>query len=120
MKIIRKYSEDSVNVRIKPSPIKEVRIAKNLRGLFINQLLDIYWTEKALIKASSKMTNDSISKGFREDVQIHLAETSLYPSRLENIFSTLKIKSDGKINESISGLIKEAEQIIKVAEGTAV
>lgn len=117
MKSNTKFSQNGVkkgNIKITPKSKEEV--ATDLRGLFINQLKDIYWTEKALIKASSKLANKAASSELKDAIQDHLAETEKHVTRIEKVFSTLGIKPEAKKSEAITGLIKESEEIIEATE----
>jgi len=117
MKGNTKFSNNGVkNGNVKTSSKTKSMTAVDLRGLFINQLKDIYWTEKALIKTSSKMANKATSKELRDAIQDHLAETEGHVTRLEKVFSTLAVKPEAVKSEAMSGLIKEAEQMVDETE----
>jgi len=102
-----------------PAKTKSETIS-DLRGLFIDQLKDMYWSEKALVKASSKMADNSTSTELKEAIQDHLTETEGHVIRLEKIFSLLDIKPEAKKSEAMSSLIVEAQQIADATEEGAV
>jgi ferritin-like metal-binding protein YciE len=86
--------------------------AVGLRKLFIEQVKDIYWAEKALAKAFAKMEEKITSEELQEAIDEHYKETREHAARLEKVFSELGLKPEGKKCEAMAGLINEAEQII--------
>lgn len=121
MKNNSKISNGEVKKGNIKTPLKtKAKKAKDLRGLFIDQLKDIYWTEKALIAESAKMIDKSTSKDLKDTIQDHLDETRRHVTRLEKVFTSLNSRPEAKKSEAISGLINEAEQIINETEQGAV
>jgi ferritin-like metal-binding protein YciE len=87
-----------------------------LRELFIDELRDIYWAEKHLVKALPKMEKASSSEELANAFAEHLAVTQEQVSRLEQIFDLLGEKARGKKCEAMEGLVKEAESVIEDTE----
>jgi len=87
-----------------------------LEELFVDELKDIYWAEKHLLKALPKMakaaTSDTLRKAFTE----HLAATQNHVNRLEKAFGLLGEKVQAKKCEAMAGLTKEGEGIIEDTE----
>jgi ferritin-like metal-binding protein YciE len=87
-----------------------------LEELFVDELKDIYWAEKHLLKALPKMakaaTSDTLRKAFTE----HLAATQNHVNRLEKAFGLLGEKIQAKKCEAMAGLTKEGEGIIEDTE----
>ena len=91
-----------------------------LQELFLDSLKDIYYAEKAILKALPKMrkatTSDKLVMAFED----HLTMTEGQVSRLEQVFEVIVQKVGAKKCEAIEGLIKEAQGIIEDTEqGTA-
>lgn len=91
-----------------------------LLELFIDELRDIYWAEKHLVKALPKMekaaSSEELAKAFAE----HLAVTQEQVTRLEEVFEMLGEKARGKKCDAMEGLVKEAESVIEdTEEGTS-
>lgn len=86
---------------------------RTLRELWIDQLHDLHDAETQLVKALPKMeqaaTHAELKKAFRE----HLEETRGHVQRLEEIFETLGVPSDGKSCKAMKGLIAEGEEMIR-------
>jgi ferritin-like metal-binding protein YciE len=90
--------------------------ATGLRELFVEELKDIYWAEKALTKAIPKMIKNATSPELTEALTEHLEVTKEQASRLEDVFSSINEKATAKKCEAMAGLIKEAEEIMKETE----
>ena len=91
-----------------------------LRELFESQLQDIYWAEKALVKAIPKMVKKTTYAELADALQNHLSETEEQVKRLEDVFASIDAKVKAKRCESMVGLISEAEQLMKESEGGVV
>lgn len=83
-----------------------------LRELFENELMDIYWAEKALTKAIPKMVKKATSEELQSSLEDHLKVTEEHVVRLEQVFGILNVKPQAKKCEAMAGLIKEADQIM--------
>lgn len=90
--------------------------AKGLTTLFTNQLKDIYWAEKALVKALPKMISNATSDELIKALDEHLSETEKQVNRLEKVFKSIGEKAKAKKCEAMEGLIEEAEEIMKETE----
>jgi ferritin-like metal-binding protein YciE len=91
-----------------------------LQELFIEELRDIYWAEKHLVKALPKMEKAASSEELAEAFGEHLAVTQEQVSRLEQVFELMGEKPRGKKCEAMEGLVREAESVIEdTEEGTA-
>lgn len=90
--------------------------SSQLMKLFEEELKDIYWAEKALIKAIPKMIKNATSEELIEALENHLTETEEQVKRVEQVFEILGKKASAKKCESMEGLLKEAEQIMEECE----
>jgi len=83
---------------------------------FVDELKDIYWAEKHLVKTLPKMqkaaTNEELQNAFAE----HLEQTKEHVERLEEIFNLLGEKAVAKKCDAMEGLTKEGESIIEDTE----
>src|SRR5436190_7047678 len=86
---------------------------KTLQDLFLETLKDIYFAEKALVKALPKMAKTANSPELREAFENHLAETEGQVGRLEQIFALLDKPPRAKTCEAIKGLTEEAKEVMK-------
>lgn len=101
-------------VKAKPSA------AEGLRELFVDSLKDIYWAEKALVKALPKMAKNATSENLITAINDHLAVTQKQVSRLEDVFKSVGEKAAAKKCDAMEGLIKEGESIMQETEAGAV
>ncbi|MEO6490769.1 MAG: ferritin-like domain-containing protein, partial [Ferruginibacter sp.] len=90
--------------------------ASGLSKLFEDQLKDIYWAEKALLKAMSKMAKNATSQQLRTAIEEHIAVTEKQVSRVEEVFSVIGKSPKSKKCEAMVGLIKEGEEIMQDTE----
>lgn len=91
-------------------------LSSQLGKLFEDELKDIYWAEKALVKALPKMAKNATSEELVQAIEKHLEETEEHVSRCEEIFSLLGKEARGKKCEAMEGLLKEAQAIMEEAE----
>lgn len=84
-----------------------------LKELFIDQLKDIYWAEKALTKAIPKLIKKASSPELVEALENHLEETEGQVQKLEEVFELFNEKPIAKKCVAMEGLIKETEEVIK-------
>jgi ferritin-like metal-binding protein YciE len=91
-----------------------------LQELFLDELRDIYWAEKHLVKALAKLEKASTSEELATAFSDHLAVTQDQVSRLEQVFELMGEKPRGKKCEGMEGLVKEGESVIEdTEEGTS-
>lgn len=91
-----------------------------LKELFIDELKDIYWAEKHLVKALPKMRKASTSEELANAFEDHLAVTQEQVGRLEEVFELLEMTARAKKCDAMEGLVKEAVSVIEdTDEGTA-
>ncbi len=90
--------------------------SSQLMKLFVDELKDIYWAEKALLKAIPKMIKNATSEELIEALQEHLEETEQHVKRAEEVFELINVKAVGKKCEAMTGLIKEAGEIMEECE----
>lgn len=91
-----------------------------LLELFVEEVKDIYWAEKHLVKALPKMQKAANSEELQEAFETHLEQTREQVARLEKVFELLGEKAIGKKCEAMVGLVEEAQSVIEDTEdGTA-
>ncbi|RYJ45147.1 ferritin-like domain-containing protein [Flavobacterium beibuense] len=94
--------------------------AEALHDLYIDSLKDIYWAEKALLKALPKMAKNATTKSLSDTIESHMTETEGQIERLEKVFELAGKKASGKKCEAMAGLLKEGEDILESTEPGAV
>ncbi|CAL1520866.1 ferritin-like domain-containing protein [Chitinophaga sp. MM2321] len=89
--------------------------------LFMEELKDIYWAEKNLVKALPKMQKAATSSALITAIANHLEETKGHVTRLEDIFEMMGKKPQAKKCEAMEGLIAEGQEVVDdTDEDTAV
>lgn len=91
---------------------------KNLNALFHDTLKDIYFAEKKILVALPKMAKAATSPDLKKAFETHLQETENQVTRLEQVFTLIDAKPQGKTCDAIMGLIKEGEGIIEEYTGS--
>jgi len=87
-----------------------------LQEFFYDELKDIYWAEKHLVKALPRMAKAACSDELRNAITDHLEETKTHVSRLEEVFEMLNRKAVAKKCDAMEGLTKEGESVIEDTE----
>jgi ferritin-like metal-binding protein YciE len=90
--------------------------ASGLTELFEDGLKDIYWAEKALIKAIPLMAKNATSPELIDALNNHLIETEEQVSRLEQVFDSIGKKATAKKCDAMEGLIEEGKSILEETE----
>jgi len=90
--------------------------AEGLMELYTDSLKDIYWAEKALLKALPKMAKNAESENLVKAIEEHIAVTEEQVARLEKVFELAGKKAVAKKCEAMDGLIKEGQDIMESTE----
>lgn len=90
--------------------------AEGLKELFIDELKDIIYAERALLKALPKMANNATEPKLVSAIEKHVSVTENQVQRLEQIFEILGESNRGKKCDAMEGLIKEGESIMEETE----
>ena len=87
-----------------------------LQELFVDEIKDIYWAEKHLVKTLPKMQKAASSQELMNAFEEHLAVTKNQVARLEQVFEMLGEKPVGKKCDGMEGITKEGEKVIEDTE----
>src|ERR1700710_1462844 len=91
---------------------------KTLDDLFLDNLKDIYYAEKQILKALPKMADAAQSDELRAGFKEHRDETEGHVERLEQIFGLLGKPARGKTCDAILGIVEEGKEIMQEFSGT--
>jgi ferritin-like metal-binding protein YciE len=83
-----------------------------LRGLFVDQLKDVYWAEKALNENLPEMISKASSKELTDALKQHLRMTGKQIARCEDVFGQLNVKATPRTSNAMEGLIRDANSVI--------
>jgi ferritin-like metal-binding protein YciE len=88
-----------------------------LRGLYVDELKDLYSAETQLVKALPKMAKAATSPHLKAGFEKHLRQTQEHVTRLERIFNALGESPKGKTCKGMKGLIEEGKEMIEEDPG---
>lgn len=113
----------ATNRATKSAPKKKSNLAsapsgdKNmLREFFADEIKDIYWAEKHLLKTLPKMSKASTSEELKNAFLDHAEQTKTHVTRLEEVFGLLGKKVQAKKCEAMEGITKEGGGVIEDTE----
>jgi ferritin-like metal-binding protein YciE len=89
-----------------------VATQSKLKEFFVDQLQDIYWAEKKLVKTLPKLQDASTNSELRQAFAAHLRQTENHVTRLRDIFELIDEPVIGKKCPAMSGIVDEGEDII--------
>jgi ferritin-like metal-binding protein YciE len=91
---------------------------KKLDDLFHDTLKDVYFAEKKILSALAKMMKAAQNEDLKAAFEKHRGETEGQIERLEQVFSIIEAKPQGKTCDAIMGLIKEGEGVVEEYKGS--
>ncbi|MXV53222.1 DUF892 family protein [Pedobacter sp. HMF7647] len=97
----------------KPSGLTGKMDNSEFHKFFVDELKDIYWAEKHLVKALPKMKKAATSAELAAAFDKHTQETQTHIDTLEQVFALLEEKPAAKKCDAMAGLLEEAEGIIE-------
>ena len=80
------------------------------------ELKDIYWAEKHLVKSLPKMQKAASSQELAQAFADHLEVTKQHVTKLEQVFELLGHKAQAKKCDGMEGIVKEGEHVIDETE----
>jgi ferritin-like metal-binding protein YciE len=83
-----------------------------LRGLFVDELRDLFDAESRLIKALPKMAKAAESEELRDGFEGHLEQTKEHVERLKTVLNSLGEKVMAKKCPAMAGLVEEGDEMI--------
>lgn len=84
-----------------------------LRKLMEDQLADIYYAEKQVLKALPKMAKNATNDELRAAFTDHAEETKTQIERLEQMFEAMGLPAKGKKCPAIDGILEEGKEIME-------
>jgi len=83
-----------------------------LKEFFVEQLQDIYWAEKKLVKKLPKLQEAATSQQLKDALDHHLTQTRVHVDRLERVFGIVGEVADARKCPAMAGIVEEGEDII--------
>lgn len=91
---------------------------KTMNDLFVDQLKDIYYAEKQILRALPKMAKAAEGDEVRKAFETHRTETEAQIERLEQVFEMAGVAARGKTCEAIVGILEEGKEVMEEYEGS--
>jgi ferritin-like metal-binding protein YciE len=90
---------------------------KTLKDLFYDGLKDIYYAERAILKALPKMARGAQDEQVKAAFLKHKEETQGHVERLQQVFEIIGKRAQGKTCPAIDGIIEEGEEMLDEFKG---
>ena len=84
---------------------------KDMRGLLLHTLKDVYYAEHEILKALPEMAAAAQRKELKQAFEKHRTQTEGQIGRLEQVFGILGEKAEGVPCEAIKGILKEGREV---------
>ncbi|MFO0992475.1 MAG: DUF892 family protein [Hyphomicrobiales bacterium] len=94
------------------------KTTKTLDELFHDTLKDIYFAEKKILATLPKMAKAANADELREAFEKHREQTVTHVERLEQVFSIIDKKAQGKTCAAIVGITEEGAEIMDEYKGS--
>ena len=88
------------------------------KELFVHELQDMYYAEKALTKVLPKLATEATDKELSRAFRSHLTETERHVSNLEKVFAQLGEKPKAEQCPGIDGIKAEHDEFMQEHDGT--
>jgi ferritin-like metal-binding protein YciE len=91
-----------------------------LHQFFMNQIQDVYWAEKKLVKTLPKLAEAATSPRLKQAFNDHLQQTINHVTRLESVFNMMGEEPRALKCPAMAGIVDEGSDIIdETDEGSA-
>jgi len=105
---------------MKPEKSYGTTTDSKLQELFVNQLQDLYWAEKKLVKTLPKLEEAATSQQLKNAFRNHWEKTQQHVTRLENVFNMIGEEAEATKCPAMAGIVDEGSDIIDdTDEGSA-
>jgi ferritin-like metal-binding protein YciE len=85
---------------------------KALKDLFLQELEDMYDSEKRIVKALPDLIDATTCSELRDALQTHLGETEGHVEKLEKVFEAFGEKAKGKKCPAMVGILDEGDELV--------
>ena len=90
---------------------------KNLKGLLLHTLKDVYFAEHEILKALPKMAEAAQAPQLRQAFETHRAQTEQQVQRLNDVFALLNEQPQGEPCMAIQGILAEGQEVMEEFAG---
>jgi len=100
------------NQNVMTKDARRVDRESKLQRFFVNQLKDLYWAEKKLVKTLPKLSEAATAPELKDAFTNHLQETRQHVERLEQVFAIAGEETDSVKCPAMAGIVDEGSDII--------
>lgn len=93
---------------------------KTLEDLLVEQIKDLYFVEKQMMKSIPKLIKRATSDELKSVLESHLDETEIHIEKLERVFAKLDMEPRGKFCSAMDGIMEETSEILEMEAESAV
>jgi len=105
---------------MKTNTMNDAMIDSKLQEFFVDQLQDIYWAEKKLVKTLPKLEEAATSEQLKNAFHNHLGQTRQHVQRIEDVFNMIGEEVNSTKCHAMAGIVEEGSDIIdETDEGSA-
>ena len=90
---------------------------KNLKGLLLHTLKDVYFAEHEILMALPKMAEAAQAPQLRQAFETHRAQTEQQVQRLNDVFALLNEQPQGEPCKAIQGILAEGQEVMEEFAG---
>ena len=90
---------------------------KNLKGLLLHTLKDVYFAEHEILKALPKMAEAAQAPQLKKAFETHRAQTEQQVQRLNDVFALLNEQPQGEPCKAIQGILAEGQEVMEEFAG---
>ena len=105
-------TQNDPNAKTKSGAVDKKMKESEFHQFFLEELKDIYWAEKHLVKALPKLEKAATTQELKKAFGKHTNETQNHIEIVEKVFELLGEKAVAKKCEAMAGLLEEANSII--------
>lgn len=85
---------------------------KALKNLFLNELADMYDSERRIAKALPKMIQAATCNELKQVLERHLKETEGHITQIERVFALFEQKPEAKKSPAMAGILEEVDRMV--------
>ena len=90
---------------------------KNLKGLLLHTLKDVYFGEHEILKTLPKMAQAAQSAALKQAFENHRKQTEVQVQRLNDVFALLNEQAQGEPCKAIQGILAEGQEVMETFAG---
>jgi ferritin-like metal-binding protein YciE len=90
---------------------------KNLKGLLLHTLKDVYFAEHEILKTLPRMAQAAQGAALKQAFETHRAQTEEQVQRLNDVFALLNERPEAEPCKAIQGILAEGQEVMEEFAG---